>query len=200
MGADNFDRVQIMIQPKIQHLGTVALASQIKPEAFQPHFKQGKVAVVIKIQLNNRGFPGMGSIYMTDLHRININRTTGTKMADLPFDRMTVQHTTGRNLLPVGDPLLMRIEAHDGMTGNRPEIVGPQHADHRVSKLGEFIVNLFPESTGQKSKALEQTLDIGISVVTVKITRQLRMDIRKFPPLLSQESKFIPEVFVLRHC
>ena len=94
--------------------------------------------------------------------------------------------------LPFADGMQLRVKAHNGAAGHRPQIIRPEHVQQRMGQLRKLVLNLLPQFAGQKGKAFQQPFHIRVGTLFGQKAGKLRMRLGKFPALQPQKAQLIP--------
>ena len=185
-----------MAQPQIETARGVTTATQMQTQVIDVQRIEGLVTIDIKRKLDNGGLTAVPRLDTGMYQRVERHLVAGTKTTGGSFDGPRCQRRADLYCLASTQDTRLGRELHDCHAGNRPQVVGPQHRNQRMSQLGKFILDLFTHTTGEKGKALQQALNIRVGTTLGKKTAKAGVGLGEFPPLLLQAIKFVPIVAI----
>ena len=162
-------------------LGELCVAGQrkLQPDAAAPHQRR------------------RAGLHHSERHQLDV--VAGSKPAPPSVNRTRRDLRTAidRHPGPAARPGGKKLNHGHGRNGG--EQLRRDDLRERLRELGQLVVELLPETSGQERKSLQQTLHVRIEALTSQKRGEARIPARELRAKLSQVAQLFPVVLVEAH-
>ncbi|MNY09231.1 hypothetical protein D3C86_1421370 [compost metagenome] len=175
-----------MGEPQVQRHGGYVIATQIKIQLIAGHAGKRLFRQHLEVDAHHRGLAAVGVADFLQGQRVQVDVGAGAKLAGDAIYLFGKQRRALGNQLALTDRIDQWCKTDDGRTGQRPQVVGPEHLQQRMGQLRQIVVDLHPQLGGEKGKALQQPLHVRVAGLIAEKLRQLRVVLGKLTAEFAQ--------------
>ena len=192
------DPGQVAQQAQVEHLADVALTGQMQAQAPQLQLAQMPVAGHLQAQ-TEQGPVALDRIGQPAKRQgQHLGGIAGAEPAAHLIDRPALHRRVPRHS-DRRPRTLQRIELQDAERRQRPHVVGPQQVHQRMAELRQLVIELLPQTPGEKGKAFQQPFHIRVPPGLPEKRSQRRTTLGETPAQLAQRGQFALVVVVEGH-